>query len=179
VIAATLLLIKSKSLLPNLELSIEEEENIKDLEDRLQLYNIYKIAKDALAVHIASNHPLYEPKQIKTSIYTSKIFAPAANINMDVLARVIKSVLQQLPQTEKKQKAEIVPVVNIEDVMSTLLMRVESALQNSFTDITGRDRQEILVNFLALLELVKEGVLLARQGDIYGDILLTKQDAVV
>ena len=42
VIASTLLLIKSKSLLPTLELEIEEQEEILDLENHLQLYKIYK-----------------------------------------------------------------------------------------------------------------------------------------
>ena len=37
-VASTLLLIKSKSLLPNLELTVEEEENIGELEKRLALY---------------------------------------------------------------------------------------------------------------------------------------------
>ena len=41
VIASTLLLIKSKSLLPTLELEIEEQEEILDLENHLQLYKIY------------------------------------------------------------------------------------------------------------------------------------------
>ena len=37
-VAATLILIKSKSLLPNLSLSGEEESDIKNLEERLRLY---------------------------------------------------------------------------------------------------------------------------------------------
>ena len=42
VIAATLLLIKSKTLLPVLVLEPEEQEEIMDLEQRLQLYKQYK-----------------------------------------------------------------------------------------------------------------------------------------
>src|ERR1035437_6688374 len=41
VIAATLILIKSKSLLPNLNLTSEEESDIHNLEDRLKLYELY------------------------------------------------------------------------------------------------------------------------------------------
>src|ERR1035437_2307689 len=40
-VASTLLLIKSKSLLPNLDLSNEEEGDIKNLEERLRLYEIF------------------------------------------------------------------------------------------------------------------------------------------
>src|SRR3990167_1698052 len=40
-VASTLILIKSKSLLPNLELTDEEEGDIRKLEERLRLYEIF------------------------------------------------------------------------------------------------------------------------------------------
>ncbi len=40
-IASTLILIKSKSLLPNLDLTVEEEGDIKNLEERLRLYKLF------------------------------------------------------------------------------------------------------------------------------------------
>jgi segregation and condensation protein A len=43
-LAATLLLIKSKSLLPVLNLTSEETASIEDLEERLKLYQIYRDA---------------------------------------------------------------------------------------------------------------------------------------
>ncbi|MDD4989460.1 MAG: segregation/condensation protein A, partial [Candidatus Pacebacteria bacterium] len=48
-IASTLLLIKSRSLLPNLSLSEEEEQSIDELEHRLKIYKEIK----ELSVHIA------------------------------------------------------------------------------------------------------------------------------
>lgn len=42
VIASTLILIKSKAILPTLELSSEETEEILDLKERLILYKIFK-----------------------------------------------------------------------------------------------------------------------------------------
>src|SRR3989344_8736955 len=40
-VASTLILIKSKSLLPNLNLTEEEEGDIKNLEERLRLYKLF------------------------------------------------------------------------------------------------------------------------------------------
>src|SRR3989338_5845649 len=40
-VASTLLLIKSKSLLPNLDLTSEEEGDIRNLEERLRLYELF------------------------------------------------------------------------------------------------------------------------------------------
>jgi chromatin segregation and condensation protein Rec8/ScpA/Scc1 (kleisin family) len=44
VIAARLILIKSKSLLPTLELSSEEEKDINDLKKHLEIYRLFKEA---------------------------------------------------------------------------------------------------------------------------------------
>src|ERR1035437_4870141 len=41
IVASTLILIKSKSLLPNLNLTLEEEGDIHDLEERLRLYELF------------------------------------------------------------------------------------------------------------------------------------------
>jgi len=172
VTAATLLLIKSKSLLPTLELTFEEKEDIKGLEERLQLYSIYQHARDVLALYTKNNQKLYAPKPIK--IQREVIFTPANNLALGVLSDAMQDVLEQLPSTNTKPKAEIVESVHIEDVMQDLLKRVDTAVQQSFKDVSGSDRSEVLVHFLALLELVKDGVLLAEQGDTYGDIVITK-----
>src|SRR6185437_4919244 len=58
-LAATLLLIKSRSLLPNLELSSEESNDIKQLEYRLALYKIIRAAAKDLG-NALGNAPLAE-----------------------------------------------------------------------------------------------------------------------
>src|SRR5258706_15754469 len=57
VVASRLVLIKSKSLLPELPLTEEEEEDIKDLEQRLLLYKRLKEAeRHVLLFHNAKQH---------------------------------------------------------------------------------------------------------------------------
>src|SRR3989338_4236017 len=51
IVASTLILIKSKSLLPNLDLTAEEEGNIHDLEERLRLYELFS----KLSVEVKNN----------------------------------------------------------------------------------------------------------------------------
>ncbi len=171
VIAATLLLIKSKSLLPNLELTIEEEDSIKDLEDRLGLYKIYKYASESLSEQVNINKRLYAPKYIKMG---SNVFAPPQSLDISSLNEAMDDVLNQLPKVNKKPKAEVEEKINIKEVMHSLLQRVESSAQQSFTNLSGKSKQEVLVNFLALLELIKDGVLLARQDDTYGEIIIDR-----
>ncbi len=173
VIAATLLLIKSKSLLPNIDLSTDEKEDIKDLENRLKLYSIYKQANDALATYVKSNKKLYAPKLIK--IQTNIKFTPANNLEIDEIYKAMKDVLAQLPKIDNKPKGEIQETIYIEEVMRKLLKKVDGVVKRSFKDITGGNngnKQEILVYFLALLELVKDGVLFARQDAKSKDIII-------
>jgi len=181
VIAATLLLIKSKSLLPTLDLTEDEEESIKDLEEQLQLYSIYKQASDAIAEHLKVCKQLVAPKQGlgANSTLAQIVFAPTPGLNLAALKYVMGDVLAQLPVVSKKPKVAISETIKIDDVMNNLLKRVQNSANTSFANITGEDRVNTLVSFLALLELIKDGVLLAEQSSAYGEILLVKQGAVI
>ena len=59
--------------------------------------------------------------------------------------------------------------------MDRLAKRVQSAMTLSFKDFAGstKERVEVIVSFLALLELVKQGAVAAEQFDTYGDIRIS------
>src|SRR3989338_2091690 len=59
VIASRLLLIKSKAILPSLELTEEEETDIKDLEQRLRIYKEFKIASELMKKTWEKRQPIY------------------------------------------------------------------------------------------------------------------------
>ncbi len=177
VIAATLLLIKSKSLLPTLDLTEDEEESIKDLEQRLGLYSIYKRASTVLAEHLKLGKPLQAPRQglgADAGVGTC-VFVAADNLSITNLSSAIQDVLQQLPTVEDKQEASIQSAVNIEDVMQSLLQRVQQSVQTSFNNSTTGSKADILVEFLALLELIKNGTLLAEQSSAYSEIVVLEK----
>lgn len=174
VIAATLLLIKSKSLLPTRDLSEDEEESIKDLEERLQLYSIYKQASDALAEHINNTKPLYTPKSFKLD--QTPVFTAVSGLNLGTLKGAVDEALSRLPTVSKKPEVSVSETIKIDAVMNDLLHRVQSSVSASFANIAGEDRAYTLINFLALLELIKDGALLAEQGNAYGEIILSPQN---
>ncbi|MEK7089648.1 MAG: segregation/condensation protein A, partial [Patescibacteria group bacterium] len=85
VVASRLLLIKSKSLLPSLELSAEEEGEIKDLEHRLALYREYKKTQEHVKSlwnempqmytreFLTSNEPFfYPPNTLKPEAFMTR-----------------------------------------------------------------------------------------------------------
>ena len=72
-------------------------------------------------------------------------------------------------------------MVSIEEMIDRLRDRVTSALRLSFKDFArssssgqagNMERGDVIISFLALLELVKQGIIKATQEGEYGDITL-------
>ena len=73
-------------------------------------------------------------------------------------------------------------VISLEDMIGNLTKRITSQLKMSFKQFAGEhkgERVNVIVSFLAMLELVKEGVLMVSQESQFGDIQMeTKQVGV-
>lgn len=176
-VAATLLLIKSKSLIPDLELSEEEEGDVDDLKRRLMLYEKVREARQELAriygnaVMVSAGERAPEP-----------VFAPARDLTTERLASALKDALAALEkEAEALPEARVRPLVTIEEMMDTLLTRVQKAMTISFSEFSAGkvEKVEVIVSFLALLELVKEGAVDALQSESFADISITNTSASV
>jgi len=168
-VASTLLLIKSRSLLPTLTLTEEEEEGINDLETRLK---IYKRIKDAsiLVRNLFGKEIIFPQSQIKIS---EPVFSPHKSMNLLSLAEAIKDIIKNLPKKENIPKAIIRKIISLEEMIDSLTKRITAGLRMSFKEFSGAHTHEkvnIIVGFLAMLELVKQGVIQANQEETYGDI---------
>jgi len=73
------------------------------------------------------------------------------------------------------------PMVTIEEMMDRLTDRVQKALTMSFKDFAGdkAEKVEVIVSFLALLELVKQGAVEASQYAVFGDIQISNSASSV
>jgi len=175
-LAATLLLIKSRSLLPQLELSSDETNDIKQLQYRLAVLQILKAAGGELSSYLRQNTYLYEGTPPSQEPY----FLPDATITIENLAAASLALIQGFPQSLTLPKVAVKQIVSIEEMINRLQERVSSALKLSFKEFSGlgkKERSEIIVSFLAMLELVKQGILQASQTDMHGDITM-ESDAV-
>jgi segregation and condensation protein A len=98
------------------------------------------------------------------------------------LAEALARVLEAREAVEQLPEARVKPLVTIEEMMDQLAKRVQSAMTLSFKDFAGshKEKVEVIVSFLALLELVKQGAVAAEQFGTYGDIRIshTAADAV-
>lgn len=168
-IASTLVLIKSKSLLPTLNLTEEEEQSIDDLEDRLKQYQKYK----ALSVHLRERFGMHVEYLRLPSKEKVVVFTPDKNTTVPRIYETIKSVINQIPKKELVPKAVVQKVISLEEMMDNLAQRITQSMKMSFKDFSGHGKAEkvnVIVSFLAMLELVKQGIINVRQDVEFSDI---------
>ena len=172
-VASTLVLIKSKSLLPTLDLSSEEQESIDDLEKRLKLYQRMK----ELSVHISKNFGknIMYPKTLSKTV--SPVFSPDEDLSVSKIKEGIMSVLHNLPKKVIAMPKKVVEkVISLEEVMESLAERITKNLKMSFKEFSGgvgkAQKVDVIVSFLAMLELVKQGAISVSQDERFSDITI-------
>lgn len=177
-IAATLLLIKSKSLLPDLSLTAEESADVEDLKRRLEAYA--KVREAALELgRLFGRRVMYPAGERPPEVR----FAPSKDLSAAALAEALSRVLAAREQIEQLPEHMVKPMVTIEEMMDALALRVQKALNLSFKEFAPFDSAQgeqarekrigIIVSFLALLELVKQGAVAAEQYEPHGDIRIS------
>lgn len=185
VMAATLMAIKSKMLLPKQELEVDEDEegfyeegdDPRDaLVDQLLEYRKYKYAADLL-----------KDKEEERSQYYTKTPMNLQDLQIDVplqplqvttidlftaFHQMITKKQQKIPMQTKISSEEI----TIDEKMKTIVKRLKRLKKDEailfddfFQDPT---KSEMVTTFMALLELIKEGAILINQEEICGDILV-------
>lgn len=165
-IASTLMLIKSRSLLPSLTLTEEEEENIHDLEDRLALYAKVKELSQEIKAKFGKS-TIFEKTPAKNE---RVIFAPDSKTDTGNLLAALERVIAALPQKEPLSKVTVRKVISLEEMIEKLATRISQAsrmrfseLHNSSGAMTHEKKVSIIVGFLAMLELVKRGAIRVTQ----------------
>ncbi len=169
-VAATLLLIKSKSLIPDLELSDEEESGVDELKRRLMEYERVRDMMRELS-HIFGRQVMVSAGERAPEV----VFAPSKDLTLHNLSSALGEALATLEKEEKLPEARVRTMVTIEEMMDRLVERVAKKLTMSFAEFSAdaKERVEVIVSFLALLELVKQGAVDAAQHDTFADIRIT------
>jgi len=157
-----------------LELSPDEQEDIDDLERRLKLYKQYK----RLAGHVdnqfgkqilfaTNGHMSYDP-----------LFTPDDSTNTKKLHQAIKQLIVAFPKPKTLSKVVVDKVMSLEEMITRMTTRVQTAIKLKFSEAIergGNDREQklnVVISFLAMLELVKQGAVLVNQEAAFADILL-------
>jgi segregation and condensation protein A len=173
-IASTLILIKSKSLLPQLDLGSEESSEIEDLELRLKLLQIFRNASKDIKTIFGKNTEHSRRHVKKQSIS----FAPTEQINILKMKWFIDQVLHNLPKSEKKPEKRVSKTISLEEMMNKVINRVKQNMSISFNALSKehKEKKNVIISFLAILELVKLGNIDANQNNTFEDILVENRD---
>ncbi|MFZ2303403.1 MAG: ScpA family protein [Minisyncoccia bacterium] len=169
IVASTLILIKSKSLLPTLSLTDEETQDIDELERRLKEYQ--KIRE--LSVNVKQmfgeniSFPKGQPREREA------VFTPSEEISTQSIFSAMRDVILHFPKKITLPKVVVKKVISLEEMMDRLTTRITGSLKMSFKEFAGVGKEEkvnIIVSFLAMLELVKQGMIAVTQGSHSDDI---------
>lgn len=172
-IAAKLLVIKSKALLPDLTFDAEEEDAAFDLTQRLLVYKKFKEAAKFLK-RLDSKRRQSWVREAEISDQTA--FLPDPSITADRLALNLKKVADELREIIKLPKQIMTEVVSISEKIAHIQKLISDKVQTSLSELIkeSKNKTEVIVTFLALLELIKQRVLTVEQNEMFSDIVIRK-----
>ncbi len=169
VIASKLVYLKSKALLPTLvDPTLEEG---PDLASQLRAYQIFSEAAKKFAERLRLGAGAYSRSKAMSVPLDLQTSLPAS-CTPDVLRSTYAAVIKRLQPILRLPKAAIERVVTIEEKMSSLVLRVKSAMRVSFHRFLAdsESKMEAVVSFLALLELLHRHEIKIEQSELFSDI---------
>ena len=188
VMAATLIDIKSKMLLPKEETEEEEEEPTAELVQKLLEYKMYKCMSYELKDRqMEAQRVLFKvptiPDEVKQYEEPVNVEELVSNITLKKLNSIFKSIMRKQvdkidpirSQFGKIEKEE----VSLEERMEYLENYAMSHRNFSFRGLleAQSSKMEVIVTFLAILELMKTGKIFISQENIFDDILIESKVA--
>lgn len=177
--AATLLQLKSRALLPQEEEYTEEEEDYnpeEELRRQVIIYNLFKEQADKMAMIEVLNQYYREP------MYTDEdADIVIKSFDRNKLIEAYGHIL--LSMTKEEQQMAVKKIKKDKFTVSEKIALISTVLQEKkeikFSDLYKKDasKTEIITTFQAMLELMKKQYLTATQESFYEDIVLTLNDA--
>jgi len=173
VIAAQLMLLKSRSLLPHLELDEEEKSSIEELERRLEEYRRARERASALKERAALGLRIHARESF---FGLPPVFFPPPGVGLANLKAAFESFVDALPKLEKLVEERIKKVVSLEEKISHIRSFLAGFVERAFSEVIkgSRERTEVIVSFLAILELARQRFVDLEQGEPFGDIIVKR-----
>lgn len=171
--AATLMLLKSKSLLPKLCLEKDEEDDIYILKSRLRFLRKIKDVSSSIK-KIYTKNILYKKKykkQVKIK------FRPDDTISLKNILLSLDNLVVRSPLVEKLPEVSVEKQKTLKEVIGEVTEKVNRFLKINFSEISGEGgKKEKSVYFLAILELFRNGKVELTQEESFGNIGIKKKE---
>jgi len=173
-VAAKLLLIKSRILLPSLNLGTEDEG--ETLTKQLKIYKEYRDASKMIKAMIAKERFLFvRPKAIR--VLEAK-FVPPVGFTKERAGEIFANCLKRLEPVVNLPQRLIKRAISIKERISHISRLIFTKANLTFRQLIGqpKDKVEIVVSFLALLELVKQKAVDVSQTELFAEINISKNN---
>lgn len=173
-VASRLIYMKSRELMPYLKID-EEEDGVDRLQDQLRLYQEYAAAARELEARYLKSRmyvrPYVKPKQTQ-----QPGFVPATNATPEVLKELYQTILKRLQPFFALQEASMERTKSVEERLEELTEALRSKASMSFKEVVhgAKSKMEVVVSFLALLELLRRRAVKAEQTGAFSDIQLKR-----
>lgn len=173
-IASKIILIKSRNLIPSLEVTPDEEKEIKDLGEQLRLYKKFKEAGNKIDFLLKNGKRLYSRDYL---LGVSSVFSPPKNLNLFDLKKIFQKIIDQIVLPEKLHKEAVADIITLEDKIGELQKTLEERVKLSFSQLSSlaQSKVEVIVSFLALLELIKQRIVSVEQNNLFEEIKITRE----
>ena len=184
VMAATLLDIKSRMLLPREENGEEEEEDPRDeLVRRLLEYKLYKYMSEELKeIRQQAGYSYFRPQDLPREV---RSYVPPVNYEELIGSKTLDSLQRVFSEVLKRKKNRVDPVrsgfgkiqkeeISVADKELYIRAYLKGHPHADFKDLLEKQdsRQEIIVTFLVILELMKHQKIRISQEETFGRILI-------
>lgn len=169
VFAGELLLIKSRSLLPGYAATAEEETSIEELEQRLEtLKKMKEFAR--MFGELGRARRFIFSREAYSGL--ESLFYPPERLKLISLAEAFLKVYDTLPKIEKLAEENIRRIISLEEKIRELQAILAERVERAFSEIikSGKEKIDVIVSFLALLELAKQRLVELRQDKAFGEI---------
>lgn len=173
VVAAQLMLVKSRALIPTLQFSEEEEASVEELTRRLEEYKRMR----EFAKGLKSLEGKYQPICSREAyLGMDPVFYPPPRLTLAALSGAFRSFLAALPKVEKLIEEKIRRVISLEEKVAHIRSFLHEVVERAFSEIVrgAKEKVEVIVSFLAILELAKQKFVELHQDKPFAEITVKK-----
>ncbi|MFA6918777.1 MAG: ScpA family protein [Patescibacteria group bacterium] len=172
VIATKLLVIKSRTLLPQVE--EDEDDMAGDLELQLKMYKEYLDASKKIEKIISEKHFCFTRERVAYNFEPS--FSPPENVSVDNLRDVYLEIIKRVDYVVNLPQRVMERVVSLSEMVTHIRQKLTEFQKTDFRSMITHAtcKADVVVCFMALLELIKSGEAIVDQGSIFDEITIEK-----
>ena len=182
-VASRLIFIKSKFLLPELDVSPEDESAAKDLELRLQLYRQLKpLIAGMLQLWKANGkewaRPFLLDRGMSSLSAEARVFYPGEGLSREAMMQALNGIFEGFRAIVLETETIKDKIVTLEEKILEVVRCLERSGESTFKNLsTKKSRIEAITIFLAILHLAREQRIYLEQAEHFSDIMIRKSTA--